>query len=116
MVGYILIGLLAGLLGGAFGIGGGALIVPALIILMKVETHVAIGTSLAAIIFISMSGAIRHYTLHNLDLHLVLLISLGGIIGAVIGATLVDKIPPIYAKRALAVFLLYSAIRLWLSK
>ena len=113
---YILLGLAAGILGGAFGIGGGALMVPTMIIFMKVDPHVAIGTSLAVIIPIAASGAWRHFTLSNVDLHIVLPAAIGGIAGAIIGATIIEGIPPIYAKRGLAIFLIYVSIRLWLSK
>lgn len=116
MIWYIVIGLVAGILGGAFGIGGGAFIVPVLIIFMHVNTHIAIGTSLAVIIFISIAGSMRHLSLGNLDIKNAILMSIGGIVGAIIGASLVEKLPAIYAKRALAVFLLYSAIRLWMTK
>jgi len=113
---FILLGLAGGVLGGAFGIGGGVLMVPVMILFMKVEAHVAIGTSLAVIIPISIAGAIRHFTLHNVDSHIVIPAGIGGILGAVIGATVISQLPAAYAKKGLAVFLLYSAIRLLLSK
>ena len=113
---YIVLGLVAGILAGAFGIGGGVLIVPVLIILFKHPYHTAVGTSLMVIIAISISGAIRHWQLENVSLHIVALVALGGIVGAVLGATLIENVPPFYAKRILAVFLLYSAVRLWLAK
>lgn len=113
---YLFIGLIAGILGGAFGIGGGAFMVPVLIIFMQVNTHVAIGTSLAAIVAISIAGTWRHFTLGNLEAKIALLMSLSGFIGSILGASLVEKLPAIYARRALAVFLIYSAIRLWWSK
>lgn len=113
---YLLIGFSAGILGGAFGIGGGAFMVPALIIFMQVNTHIAIGTSLAAIIAISMAGTWRHFTLGNIDAKIALLMSLSGFVGSILGASLIEKIPAMYARRALAFFLVYSAIRLWWSK
>ena len=54
---YALIGLLAGLASGCFGIGGGALVVPALTLLCGVPYHVAVGTSLALIIPITFAGS-----------------------------------------------------------
>lgn len=116
IVPYLLLGTAAGLLGGGFGIGGGALMVPAMIIFMKVDPHVAIGTSLAIIVPTAVAGAARHFTYHNVDLGIALPAAVGGIIGAIIGATIIEGIPAIYAKRGLALFLLYVAIRLWLSK
>ncbi len=113
---YIALGLGAGILGGGFGIGGGALMVPVLIIFMKIDPHVAIGTSLAIIVPIALSGAVRHFTFQNVDISIVLPAALGGIVGAVIGATLIEGIPAVYAKKGLALFLVYVAIRLWFSK
>lgn len=116
MLGYVILGLIAGLLGGGFGIGGGALMVPVMILFFKVPVHQAIGTSLTAIVLISLSGALRHLSLGRVDLSIAVPLALAGAVGAVIGATLIQEVPAIYAKRALALFLLYSAVRLWQSK
>ena len=64
----------------------------------------------------SIAGALRHWTLSNVNLTIALFIAVSGIIGAIIGATLIENIPPIYAKRALAILLIFAAMRLWLSK
>ncbi len=114
--GYIAIGALAGFLGGAFGVGGGIILVPALLIIFKQPIHVAIGTSMMIIIPIAISGALRHYTLHNIEMNVVLFAGIGGIIGAILGATVIMNVPAIYVKRTLALILLYSAIRLWFTK
>lgn len=116
MFGYALLGLVAGLLGGGFGIGGGALMVPILIVFFKVPAHLAIGTSLTAIVVISISGALRHIGLGTVDFRIALPLAIAGGIGAVVGATLIQDVPAIYAKRALAILLLYTAIRLWQAK
>jgi len=116
IVGYFLLGAIAGFLGGAFGVGGGIIMVPALLILFKQPIHTAIGTSLMLIIPISIAGALRHYMQHNVETNIVLMAGLGGIIGAVLGATVIMNIPAIYVKRALAIILIYSAIRLWFAK
>lgn len=114
--GYVLLGVIAGLLGGAFGIGGGVLIVPVLIIFFKQPVQLAAGTSLMIIIAISISGALRHWTLDNVNFNIALFVAIGGILGAILGASIIENIPPIYAKRALAIVLIYSAVRLWLAK
>ncbi|HFE52669.1 MAG TPA: sulfite exporter TauE/SafE family protein [Bacteroidetes bacterium] len=113
---YGLMGLAAGILGGAFGIGGGALMVPVMIVLLGVPVHVAFGTSLAVIVPLAFAGALRHLSLGNVNWQIVLPAAVGGIIGSVAGATLIEKVPAIYAKRAMAVFLVYSAFRMWTSK
>ncbi len=113
---YGLMGVAAGILGGAFGIGGGALMVPVMIVFLDVPVHVAFGTSLAVIVPLSLAGALRHLSLGNVNWAIVLPAALGGIAGSVLGATLIEKVPPVYAKRAMAVFLLYSAFKMWTSR
>ncbi len=113
---YFALGALAGLLGGAFGIGGGIVMVPALLVLFKLPIHNAIGTSMMVIVPIAVAGALRHYSLNNVNMQIALLAGLGGIIGAIIGASIIVKIPAFYVKRVFALFLIYSAIRLWFSK
>jgi uncharacterized membrane protein YfcA len=110
---YALIGLLAGLASGCFGIGGGALIVPALTLLCGVPYHVAVGTSLALIIPITFAGTLTSWKLNTVDWRIAGACAITGIIGAIAGAFLIQKIPEIYARRAFAVFLLYAAWRLW---
>lgn len=113
---YFALGAIAGLLGGAFGIGGGVVMVPALLVIFKQPIHIAIGTSMMAIVPIAISGALRHYSLNNVNVQIALLAGLGGILGAIIGASIIGKIPAVYVKRAFALFLIYTAIRLWFSK
>jgi len=110
---YALIGLLAGLASGCFGIGGGALIVPALTLLCGVPYHVAVGTSLALIIPITFAGTLTSWKLNTVDWRIAGACAITGIIGAIAGAFLIQKIPEIYARRAFAIFLLYAAWRLW---
>ncbi len=116
MLGYALLGLVAGLLGGAFGIGGGALMVPILILFFKVPVQQAVGTSLTAIVLISISGALRHISLGSVEFRIAAPLAVAGAVGAVIGATFIRDLPAIYSRRALAILLFYSAIRLWQAK
>lgn len=113
LFGYLLLGLCAGILAGSFGIGGGTLIVPLLIIVFSQTYHHAVGTSLMVIIAISVAGAYRHWTLDNVNLKIAFFMALGGIIGAILGANIVENLSPVFAKKALAIFLVISAIRLW---
>lgn len=109
------VGLAAGVLGGWLGIGGGTLMVPVMILLMGVDTKVAIATSLAAIVPIAVSAAVRHYTMGKVDLQLLGPLAVGGLVGGVIGAWVLDKTSAEWARRALAIFLVYAAYRLWMS-
>ncbi|HXX79945.1 MAG TPA: TSUP family transporter, partial [Thermodesulfovibrionales bacterium] len=64
----VLIGLLAGILGGLLGIGGGIVMIPLMVGLLKVTQHRALGTSLAAMIFIGLVGAATYALQGSVDL------------------------------------------------
>lgn len=112
----VLLGFLAGFLGGALGVGGGIIIVPVLVLLLKQPYHIAVGTSLMVIIPIAIAGAWRHYTLGNTNINLAAAIAIGGVLGAVGGATIIQYVPALWAKRVFALFLIYVAVRLWYGK
>ena len=110
---YAGIGLLAGMTAGWFGIGGGTIIVPALILLCGVPYHVAVGTSLALIIPISLAGTLASWKLNTVDWKIALACAITGMIGAVAGSFLIQKVPEMVARRAFALFLIYASWRLW---
>ena len=112
---YLTIGVIAGILSGFFGIGGGIVIVPALLFTrMKPET--AIGTSLASLLLpVGALGAYRYYRDGFLDIRVALLIAVGLFLGAWLGAHLALKLPTKELQRAFAVFLVVVAGHLWLS-
>lgn len=112
--GYIILGLAAGLASGAFGIGGGVIIVPALSLWFGVPYQVAVGTSLALIIPISLAGSISHHTLDGINWKIFVACGIAGMIGAVLGSLLIQKVPDVYARKAFALFLVYSAWKLWM--
>ncbi|MDZ7288498.1 MAG: sulfite exporter TauE/SafE family protein [candidate division KSB1 bacterium] len=111
-----LVGFLAGMLGGGFGVGGGIIIVPALTIFFSVPYHTAVGTSLAIIIPIALAAALRHFSFGRVDLNIAWAMAIGGIVGSVFGATLIQKVPAMYARRAFALLLIYMAYRMWSGK
>lgn len=112
--GYIVLGLVAGIASGCFGIGGGAIIVPALSVWFGVPYQVAVGTSLALIIPISLAGSISHYNLGGVNWKIFVICGLAGMVGAVIGSLLIQKVPDAYARKGFALFLLYTAWKLWM--
>lgn len=113
---FVAIGLSAGILSGLFGIGGGVVIVPSLILLARFVPVVATGTSLAALLLpVGALGAWEYYKKGHLDLPAALLIALGIFFGAWIGARLAQQLSPVQLKRAFAVFLVLVAGRMWFS-
>jgi len=90
--------------------------VPMLILFFRVPYHVAVGTSLALIIPISLAGSGTNFFLERINWKIFWACCIAGMIGAVFGSIIMQKVPAFYAKRAFAVFLVYSAWRLWTAK
>lgn len=110
----LVIGLGAGILSGIFGIGGGILMVPALIYLLKFEPQQAAGTSLVALVLpVTAMGAYVYYKAGMLDIRAGLLMAVGLAIGAVIGAKFATHMDALVLKRAFAVLLVLTAVKMW---
>jgi uncharacterized protein len=113
---FLLIGLVAGVLSGLFGIGGGVVIVPALVFVAQMAHKTATGTSLAALLLpVGALGAWQYYKAGALDLQAALLLAPGLALGALFGATLALQIPGRDLQRAFAVFLVLIAGRMWVA-
>lgn len=115
-VGFLLLGLIAGTFSGLFGVGGGAIIVPALIFLGNIEPHIAIGTSLLIIIPTSIIGTIKHWQLNHINWIIAIFVSIGACFGAWLGSSLTYHIQGATLKRLFGIFLLGIAIKLIFSK
>ncbi len=111
---FLAIGLAAGILSGLFGIGGGILIIPALIFFAAFPTKLALGTSLGAMLLpVGLLGAYAYHQAGNLNIKASMLISLGLFLGAWGGAKLANTLPGVVLQRMFAVFIVLMAIRLW---
>ncbi len=107
------IGLVAGVFAGMFGIGGGLVIVPALIFIVKVRELEAIGTSLAALIPpVGLLGAAEYYRNGLINIRYAALIAAGLFIGAYFGAKIMIGLPPHVIRRIYAGFLFVIATRM----
>ena len=114
---YILIGVGAGVLSGLFGIGGGVVIVPALLYVARMSQITATGTSLGALLLpVGALGAWEYYRTGDLDMRAALMIAIGLFFGAFFGAKLAHLLTAVQLKRAFAVFLVLVAVRIWTSK
>jgi uncharacterized membrane protein YfcA len=113
---FLAIGVAAGLLAGLFGIGGGVVIVPALILVAKMRPEAATGTSLAALLLpVGALGAWQYYRSGFVDLRSAVWVALGLFLGAWLGAHLALKLPARDLQRAFAVFLVFVAGHLWIT-
>jgi uncharacterized protein len=114
---FLLIGLAAGVFSGLFGLGGGIVIVPALMFLARMEPQTATGTSLAALLLpVGALGAYEYYKHGHLNMVAALLIALGLFIGAGFGARFSLMLTGVALRRIFAVFLVLIAIRMWFSE
>lgn len=96
-----------------FGIGGGLVIVPALLFLMKMKEFEAIGTSLAALIPpVGLLGAIEYYRNGHINIPYAAIIAFGLFVGAYFGARITLGLSPDVVRRIYAVFLLLIAGRI----
>lgn len=86
VVSLLAIGLGAGFLAGLLGIGGGILIVPALVLLLGFDQHVAQGTSLVVIIPAALAGSWIHHRNGRLALRDAAALAVGGVLGALLGS------------------------------
>lgn len=115
LVTFVLIGVAAGVLSGLFGIGGGILIVPALVLLADYPTKLALGTSLGALLLpVGLLGAYTYWQHGNLNPRASVLLALGLFLGAYLGARLAHIIPAATLQRMFAVFIVVMAVRLWI--
>lgn len=109
------LGILVGV-GAAFtGLGGGFLMVP-LLLMMGYTAHKAVGTSFLAILVLSISALIAHNKLANVDYRAGLLLGIGGVAGAQVGARLVEHVSTASFKRIFAVVLVGLAMYLFFKK
>ena len=106
-----LIGLTAGLLSGGFGIGGGIVMVP-LLVAVGLDRHRAHATSLAAIVPIAIGGAVSFGISGEIDLGVGVLIGAGGVVGSVLGASLMNRMSSRSLGIVFGLVLLAAAIRM----
>lgn len=109
----VMVGISAGLLSGAFGVGGGVLMVPAMVLLLGIPQRRAAGTSLAAIVPIALFGVAGFAVQDQLDITAALLLGVGAIVGAPLGARLIHRIPIPRLRVAFALLLVVTAVRLF---
>lgn len=107
------LGFVAGILTVLLGIGGGFILVPAMIYLLGMAARVVIGTSLVMILAVSAATTLVHaLTTRSVDIVLAALLLLGGVVGAQYGAVLATRAKPDLLRLALAIIILLVALRM----
>lgn len=109
----ILIGFFVGILAAIMGVGGGFIMVPAMIYLLRMPTNVVIGTSLFQIIFVSAAVTIMHAAKNQtVDVVLATILIIGGVVGAQIGARLGQKLRGEQLRALLALIVLGVGLKM----
>jgi uncharacterized membrane protein YfcA len=109
----IAVGLIGGLLSGLFAIGGGIVMVPLLTTFAKLNQRVAAATSLAAIVPTSIVGSFAYLAAGEVDVAAASIVSLGAIVGAIVGSVLLKRIPLTWLRWLFIAFILVVAARLF---
>lgn len=114
---YILLGLVAGILSGLIGIGGGTIIVPALIFIFGMSQHTAQGTTLALLVPpIGILAAWTYYRQGYADLPVAGYICLGFFIGGLLGAKIATNVSNVVLERIFGVALLLISLKMIFAK
>jgi uncharacterized membrane protein YfcA len=113
----IAIGLIAGILGGVLGIGGAIIIIPALIYIVGMNQHQAIGTSLAVMLPpIGMFAAYNFYKSGFINIKYALIIAVAFMIGSYFSSKVAISLPTNLLQKVFSVFIMLVAIKMFFSK
>ncbi|MCS6990047.1 MAG: sulfite exporter TauE/SafE family protein [Chloroherpetonaceae bacterium] len=116
-IALLAIGLVAGVLSGMFGIGGGIVVVPMLALLLGFSQHAATGTSLLVFMLpIGILGALEYYKAGKItteNLKYAIAIALGLLVGSLLGSKLALSVSEEWLRKGFALLLVAVAIRLW---
>lgn len=109
----LVLGFITGIMTMLLGVGGGFIMVPAMLYILGMSANVVVGTSLFQILFVTMSSTIVHsLTTKAVDIVLAVFLLIGSVIGAQIGARLAQRMQPEYLRLFLAAIVLLVAIRM----
>lgn len=108
-----LLGLVAGVVSGLFGVGGAIVIIPGLVLIAKLPQHTAHGTSLAALLLpVGLLGALEYYRRGQVNLAYAAVVAVGLLIGAYFGARLAGTMSDVMLRKAFGGFLLLVSVKL----
>ncbi|NTU45090.1 MAG: sulfite exporter TauE/SafE family protein [Chlorobiaceae bacterium] len=117
LVALLAIGTFAGLLSGMFGVGGGVIIVPAMVLLFGMTQQSAVGTSLIALLLpVGVLGVIEYYRAGKIsaeNIWIGLIVAAGLFAGAFFGAKIAAQMPGDILRKAFAIFMGIVALQMW---
>lgn len=113
ILGLLLLGLVAGVFSGIVGIGGGIILVPALVYIFGLSQHQAQGTSLGMLMLpVGILAVMQYYKQGFVDYKLVAFIAIGFVAGGYLGGKLAVSIPETLIKRIFALFMIAVAVKM----
>ena len=112
MVKKIITGILAGLICGLFGTGGGMILVPAFVYMLGINPKKARATSLTCMLVMVITSSIFYYKNNYINWQAGVLCAIGGIVGGYFGAKLLKKVPDYILKSVFIIFLIFASYRL----
>ena len=113
ILGFIILGLIAGILSGIIGIGGGIVIIPALVFIFGLSQQMAQGTTLALLVPpVGIFAAWAYYKQGFVDIKIAVLICIGFIIGGLIGGQIATELPTKLITKIFGVFMMVLGIRM----
>lgn len=107
MLKKIMIGILAGIICGLFGTGGGMILVPSFVYMLKIEPKRARATSICCMLVMVITSSIFYYSSNYINWQAGILCAIGGTIGGYFGAKILKKIPDYILKIVFICFLIY---------
>lgn len=115
---YVILGIFAGIVSAALGLGSGIIIVPTLVLLCAFGQKTAQGMALAVMVPMALVGALRYWKNPEIPMNVAVigLIICGALIGALIGSELAARLPGHILRRMFAVVLVIAAVRMFIAR
>jgi uncharacterized membrane protein YfcA len=113
----VIIGLMAGVFGGMFGVGGAIIMIPALVYFLGVDQHTAQGTSIAIMLPpIGLFAAYNYYKAGQVNIWYAVIIAVAFLVGGFFGSKIALALPENLMKKIFGIFLILVALRMIFSK
>ncbi|MBU0580793.1 MAG: sulfite exporter TauE/SafE family protein [Candidatus Margulisbacteria bacterium] len=109
----ILIGICAGFISGLLGLGGGIILVPALVFILKINQRIAQGTTLLVIIPTALIGSIRYFFAGHLSLPYTIWVAAGSMLGVLFGSFIAHNLHPNILRKAFGIFMIIVAMKMY---
>jgi len=106
------LGFISGVISGLLGVGGGIVLVPLLIFVLKLDIHVAVATTMFTMIFTALAGVVQHFVLGNVNFEFALMLGVGSILGTQIGAYIYKRASNTMLRGVFAVILLAISVEM----